>query len=442
MASGYNIKEIQEFLDKIPSFQKHGRVAYKPGVESMREIDDIMGNPSKKFKAIHIAGTNGKGSTSHIISSALMQLKKEDGTPLKVGLYTSPHLVDYRERVKVNGKMVPVEFVYDFIARYKDKFETIGASYFEITTALAFDYFAFCSVDIAVIECGLGGRLDSTNIIDPLMSVITNIGLDHCEHLGYSLPQIAREKGGIIKESVPVVIGERGDDDSVKEVFEKIASQKGAKLFFAQEYVEEKSHLYEKFSSLDMDLKGDCQEKNLKTVFCALYEFLGEEKFTENMESILQGVKSAAANTGLMGRWQILQQSPLVICDTGHNAHGIKIVGAQIKKTYLQCKEKQTNSKLYVIYGVVADKDLASITDYLPKEQAHYFYVNAPGPRSLDAKLLQQKMEEKGFVGSVCEQGDIFKTMKQVLELSTPDDFIFVGGSTFVVAEVLKFYNF
>lgn len=442
MASELNIKEIQEFLDKIPSFQKHGKVAYKPGVESMKEIDDMMGNPSRKFKAIHIAGTNGKGSTSHMLASALMKLTNSDGMPLKVGLYTSPHLVDYRERVKINGEMVPLEFVYNFIARYKEKLERIGASYFEITTALAFDYFAASGVDIAVIECGLGGRLDSTNIITPLISVITNIGLDHCEHLGYTLPDIAKEKAGIIKPFVPVVIGEKGEDAQVCAVFENLAADKESSLFFAQEYAKQYNQLFERFASLDLDLKGDCQEKNLKTVFCTLSELLGKEKLEENIEQILEGVENAAADTGLMGRWQILQQNPLVVCDTGHNAHGIKIVGEQIRKTYLQCKEKHPNSKLYVIFGVVADKDLTSIIDYLPKHEAEYFYVNAQGPRSLNAQLLEDKMDKAGFEGSVFAQGDICKTMEHILKESAQNDFVFIGGSTFVVAEVLKFYNF
>jgi dihydrofolate synthase/folylpolyglutamate synthase len=438
----YSIKEVQDFLDKIPSFQKHGKVAYKPGVESMAEIDALMGYPSKEFKSVHVAGTNGKGSTSHMIASALMQLKNPEGTDLKVGLYTSPHLLDFRERVKINGEKVPLDFVYDFIYRYKDTFENIGASYFEITTALAFEYFAKSKVDIAVIECGLGGRLDSTNIISPLISVITNIGKDHCEHLGYNLDEIAREKAGIIKGGVPVVVGEKGDDPKVSEVFDKVAADKKSRILYAENFTQQNSTLYSKFSSVQLDLKGDCQEKNLKGVFTALYSLLGKEKFLENFNRIVEGISCAAKITGLMGRWQQLQQYPLVVCDTGHNAHGFKIIHEQLDRTFKKCREIDATSKLYMIFGVVADKDLSSIINYLPKENTCYLYVNAKGDRALKAELLQQKMAENGFDGIVYSGGEIDKTLGHVLEISSDKDMIFIGGSTFVVAEALKFYKF
>mgnify|MGYP003300257976 CR=1 FL=1 len=348
----------------------------------------------------------------------------------------------FLDSVKINGEKVPLEFVYNFIDKYKDKLEEVGASYFEITTALAFDYFAASNVDIAIIECGLGGRLDSTNIITPLVSVITNIGLDHCEHLGYTLPQIASEKAGIIKKDVPVVVGEAVNNVQVKEVFEKAASQKGCRIYFAEEFVCNNDSLYNTLSSVELDLKGDCQQKNLKTVFTALCALMGKEKVNDNIGIIKDGVANAARNTQLMGRWQKLQSKPLVICDTAHNSHGFRLLGPQIQRTYQMCKDINANSKLHVIFGVVADKDLNAITDYLPKEQAQYFYVNAQGERALKAGILKEKMQEYGFRGDVCCNGDIAQTIKYVLESASLEDFIFIGGSTFVVAEALKFYKF
>ena len=284
----YN-SEIEFIFNRFPSYQTVGKVAYKPGIETMQALDEMLGYPHRRFRCIHVAGTNGKGSTSHMLAAALQKR-------YRVGLYTSPHLVDFRERIKVDGKMVPQEFVYGFLKEYKERFVELGASFFEITTALAFAYFAAQEVDVAVIECGLGGRLDSTNIITPVLSVITNIGLDHCEHLGFSLLEVAGEKAGIIKSGIPVVIGEKGCPE-VEDVFRKKAAQAGARIFFAEELAQEwlagdvgggaevdggavpeglSGRLYKFLAEADMDLKGACQQKNIKTVCAALGVLAGE----------------------------------------------------------------------------------------------------------------------------------------------------------------------
>ena len=430
-------QEIDFIFNRFPSYQKVGKVAYKPGIETMLELDRLLGNPHRSYKTIHIAGTNGKGSTSHFLAAALQK-------NYKVGLYTSPHLVDFRERVKVNGEMVSQEFVYKFLKEYKDKFVELGASFFEITTALAFAYFAQQKVDIAVIECGLGGRLDSTNIIDPVLSVITNIGLDHCEHLGFSLPEVAAEKAGIIKPGAPVVIGEKGCAE-VESVFRERAAQVGAPIFFAQEKVEEKDglsgRLYGELLGMDLDLKGACQEKNLKGVSVAL-ELL-EKDFA--VEGCVGNICRAARITGLRGRWEILCGAPLVICDTGHNSHGFKVLGVQIAHTAALQQEKFPGSRFRMVFGVVADKDLDSIVEYLPRN-AYYHYVNARGTRALPAQELAARMESFGFEGEFAA-GSIGECLAALVPdngaagTASKEDFIFIGGSTFVVAEALEYFG-
>ena len=428
-------QEIDFIFNRFPSYQKVGKVAYKPGIETMLALDGLLGFPHRSYKTIHVAGTNGKGSTSHFLAAALQK-------NYKVGLYTSPHLVDFRERVKVNGEMVSQEFVYNFLKEYKEKFVEMGASFFEITTALAFAYFAQQEVDIAVIECGLGGRLDSTNIITPVLSVITNIGLDHCEHLGFSLPEVAAEKAGIIKAGVPVVIGEKGCPQ-VENVFREKAAQVGAPIFFAQEIVEEKDslsgRLYGKLLGMDLDLKGACQEKNLKGVATAL-ELLGKDLA---VEGCVENICGAAKITGLRGRWETLCEAPLVVCDTGHNSHGFKVLGEQIARTAALQQEKCPGSSFRMVFGVVADKDLDSIVEYLPRN-AYYHYVNARGTRALPAAALAEKMNGFGFEGEVAV-GSIGECLEGLVPLdgslgtASKDDFIFIGGSTFVVAEALEY---
>ena len=462
-------QEIEFIFNRFPSYQKVGKVAYKPGIETIQALDELLGHPHRSFKTVHVAGTNGKGSTSHMLAAALQK-------NFKVGLYTSPHLVDFRERMKVNGEMVPQEFVYNFLQRYKEKFTELGASFFEITTALAFAYFAHEQVDIAVIECGLGGRLDSTNIITPELSVITNIGLDHCEHLGFTLPEVAAEKAGIIKPDIPVVISEKGSPE-VERVFREKALQVGAPIYFAEEVVgtdetvgadeavkakeaaeanESVGKMYRSLMEGELDLKGACQEKNLKGVCTALNILEGALRATGECshkehshkehsskecskkecfraEEATANIRKAASITGLRGRWETLKQEPLTICDTGHNSHGFKVLGTQIAATAAKRKGLYPQSRLHMVFGVVADKDLDSIVGYLPKD-AYYWFVNAQGTRALPSQQLCVKMLELGFEGEA-----VTTDIATFLKGFTPakEDFVFIGGSTFVVAEAL-----
>ena len=425
-------QEIEFIFNRFPSYQKVGKVAYKPGIETMQALDELLGHPHRSFKTVHVAGTNGKGSTSHMLAAALQK-------NFKVGLYTSPHLVDFRERMKVNGEMVPQEFVYSFLQQYKEKFTELGASFFEITTALAFAYFAHEQVDIAVIECGLGGRLDSTNIITPELCVITNIGLDHCEHLGFTLPEVAAEKAGIIKPGIPVVISEKGSPE-VEKVFREKTAQVGAPIYFAQEVVETQESVGKMYKSLmdgNLDLKGACQEKNLKGVCTALNILEGVFRANGGIfsaEEATGNIRKAASITGLRGRWETLNTEPLMICDTGHNSHGFKVLGPQIEATAAKRKALYPGSKFYMVFGVVADKDLESVVEYLPKD-AYYYYVNAKGTRALPAQQLAQKMGGYGFAGEAVNT-DIATFVKGFAPAK--EDLVFIGGSTFVVAEVLE----
>lgn len=453
-------REIDYIFNRFPSFQKVGAGAYKPGIEGMAALAEVIGNPHKRFRTIHIAGTNGKGSTSHMVASALSVMPRSsvkwcgegNSGNLKVGLYTSPHLVDFRERIKVSSsdgfEMVPREFVYDFIVRYKSAFEEIGTSFFEITTAMAFAWFAHCGVDVAVMECGLGGRLDSTNIIDPQLSVITNIGLDHCDFLGTTVESIAFEKAGIIKSGVPVVIGE---ESGVGDIFRKKSDGCDAPIIFAEEY----DGKVLKEAGLEcgkLDLKGDCQHKNIRTVAAALEIWMQNNCFssvTEILENVVGAVHNAAQITGLRGRWERLSAEPYIVCDTGHNSHGFKLLGKQIKESFT----RGGYDRLTMIFGVVADKDLDSISEYLPKKvsssrgeesDACYCFVNAKGTRALPAHKLQEKMVALGFSGKVISGGNIEGTLEEYLksaEGSGKGTMIFIGGSTFVVAEALQYFD-
>lgn len=420
-------QEIDFIFNRFPSYQTAGKVAYKPGIGTMEALDKLLGYPHRRFRSIHVAGTNGKGSTSHMLAAALQK-------SYRVGLYTSPHLVDFRERIKVDGKMVPHEFVYGFLREYKEKFVELGASFFEITTALAFAYFAEREVDIAVIECGLGGRLDSTNIITPELAIITNIGLDHCEHLGFSLGEIAAEKAGIIKPGVPVVIGEKGCSE-VERVFREKAAQAGAPILFAEEEVCKgglSGRIYEELLGCEMDLKGACQQKNIKGVSVALQVLQGKLE----VDSPIDNICRAAHITGLRGRWETLCREPLVVCDTGHNAHGFEVLGPQIERSAKERMELYPGAQFHMIFGVVADKDLASIVEYLPKE-AYYHFVKARGTRALPADALAEKMAGYGFKGEAVMEsiGEFLKSFS-----AKAGDFVFIGGSTFVVAEAIEYF--
>lgn len=462
----YN-KLLEEIYQRFPSFQVVGGRAFKPGLGNMMALEEALGHPSRDFRAVHIAGTNGKGSVSHMIASALMSFPGQSGN-LRVGLYTSPHLVDFRERIKVDGQMVEKEWVFNFLKDHKDLFEKTDASFFEITTAMAFSYFSYRKVDVAVIECGLGGRLDSTNIISPLASVITNIGFDHMQYLGNSLEEIAAEKAGIIKPGIPAIIGETS---GVERVFIDKASDCGTDIYFAEKlnpYNLSPDGAFCSFShretdareealksilslatcllaSVDpgrMDLKGDCQKKNIKTVCTALAVILrkmldeSQKDLSENtLADMVEAIENAAHITGLRGRWEKLGDAPLVICDIGHNSHGMKVLMPQVERTY----KEHNNGRLIMFFGVMKDKDLASEVEFLPKD-AHYLYVNASTPRALPAADLKSRMDESGFRGEIPGDGSISAGLQWIKNNAKPEDFVFIGGSSYVVAEVLKFF--
>lgn len=461
---------LEEIYQRFPSFQVVGDRAFKPGLGNMLALDEALGNPSRNFKTVHIAGTNGKGSVSHMIASALMSLPGPSNN-LRVGLYTSPHLVDFRERIKVDGQMVEKEWVFNFLKDHKELFEKTDASFFEITTAMAFSYFSYRNVDVAVIECGLGGRLDSTNIITPMASVITNIGFDHMQYLGNTLEEIASEKAGIIKPGIPVIIGETS---GVERVFIDKASACSTEIYFAEKlnpYNLSPDGAFRSFSHRDidareeslksvvtlatcllasvepsrMDLKGDCQKKNIKTVCTALAVLLrkmlddSQKDFSETaIAEMVENIENAAHITGLRGRWEKLSDTPLIICDIGHNAHGMKLLMPQVERTYNQLLEeyKEVKPRLIMFFGVMKDKDLASEVEFLPKD-AHYLFINAATPRALPASDLKVKMDEFGFSGEIPGDGSISSGLQWIKENAKPEDFVFIGGSSYVVAEVL-----
>jgi dihydrofolate synthase/folylpolyglutamate synthase len=401
-------KETTEWLFKqLPMFQMQGASAYKKDLTNTHLLMKQLNHPELKFKSIHVAGTNGKGSTSSMIASILQE------AGYKVGLYTSPHLKDFRERIRINGETISEDFVVDFVKNNKAFFEQHQLSFFEMTVGLAFDYFAKEQVDVAVIEVGMGGRLDSTNVITPLVSVITNIGFDHTQFLGDTLPKIAFEKAGVIKRNIPVVIGEYADE--TKPVFEEKASTEGAPIYFAQDQSE---------VGYECALKGDYQKQNMKTVLKAV-ELL-QNAFEISDLHIQNGFKKVISNTGLLGRWQILNEKPFVVTDTAHNAHGLKIVLSQVQK-----HEFET---LHIVLGVVNDKDLDSILPLFPKD-AHYYFSKPNIPRGLDAAELQEKAANFGLVGKV--YSSISEAYACALNTAAENDFIYVGGSTFVVAEII-----
>jgi dihydrofolate synthase/folylpolyglutamate synthase len=401
-------KETTEWLFKqLPMFQTQGASAYKKDLTNTHLLMKQLNHPELKFKSIHVAGTNGKGSTSSMIASILQE------AGYKVGLYTSPHLKDFRERIRINGETISEDFVVDFVKNNKAFFEQHQLSFFEMTVGLAFDYFAKEQVDVAVIEVGMGGRLDSTNVITPLVSVITNIGFDHTQFLGDTLPKIAFEKAGVIKRNIPVVIGEYADE--TKPVFEEKASTEGAPIYFAQDQSE---------VGYECALKGDYQKQNMKTVLKAV-ELL-QNAFEISDLHIQNGFKKVISNTGLLGRWQILNEKPFVVTDTAHNAHGLKIVLSQIQK-----HEFET---LHIVLGVVNDKDLDSILPLFPKN-AKYYFCKPNLPRGLDAAVLRDVASKYGLKGMV--YNSVTEAYENALDSAIVTDFIYVGGSTFVVAEII-----
>jgi dihydrofolate synthase/folylpolyglutamate synthase len=419
---------IEYLYHFAPMFQQIGSSAYKEGMENSFRIDEQLHHPHRQFKTIHVAGTNGKGSTSHLLASVLQE------AGYKTGLYTSPHLLDFRERIRVNGEPVSRDFVVDFVSRHQAFFQSIQPSFFELTTGMAFAYFAEQGVDVAVIEVGLGGRLDCTNVITPVLSIITNISFDHTNLLGNTLTAIAREKAGIIKQGVPVVIGEA--EGEVREVFEgERCTVNGARLVYAQEenpvlsakllpsgYWEFETKEY---PELIDELGGYAQERNAATVLCAI-ELLKNGIFTIPPKAVYKGFRYVTENTGLMGRWQTVQHHPAIVLDTGHNVGGMQYIVRQL--------QAERYRQLHIVFGMVNDKDISSVLALLPQEAVYYF-TQASVPRALDANLLA---EQAGLFGL---KGQAFSTVSEAFlaakQNATEKDFIFAGGSTFVVAEVL-----
>ncbi len=404
-----NYQETLEYLfSQLPMYQRVGKAAYKVDLSNTHLLMGLLDKPENKFKSVHVAGTNGKGSTSHMLASIM----QESG--YKVGLYTSPHLKDFRERVKINGEMITEKEVVSFVEKYKTQFKAIDLSFFEWTVGLAFDFFSTQNIDIAIIETGLGGRLDSTNVVTPEVSVITNIGIDHTQFLGDTLAKIATEKAGIIKENIPIVIGE--SQDETKLVFINKAKELNAEITFADTLNN---------ASYQTDLKGIYQQNNLNTSIGAV-NVLNQKGWNVSDDSIKRGLLSVVKNTSLLGRWQILGEEPLVICDTGHNEQGVQqVVNQLIKLEY---------NELHIVFGAVNDKSIDKVLDLLPKN-AKYYFCQADIPRALDVVELFELAFVKGLIGKKYDSvGEAFNFAREQAE---KEDVVFVGGSTFVVAEVI-----
>ena len=392
-----------------PMFQAHGRRAYKSGLDTTLALDAHFGHPHRAYRTIHIAGTNGKGSTSHLLASVLQC------AGYRVGLYTSPHLRDFCERIRVDGATIPHERVAAFVADHRSLIDTLQPSFFEITTALAFLYFAERQVDVAVIEVGLGGRLDCTNIITPALSIITNISLDHTDILGDTIEKIAAEKAGIIKQRVPVVVGETQAETAP--IFVAQAANAHAPIIFADQLP--------RTALPPCALHGHYQAKNLKTVLAAI-EQLQQCGFDIAPQAIADGLLQVVERTHLQGRWQTLSENPTIICDTGHNAGGIRYVVEQLRQ--------QKYEHLHIVFGMVKDKNIDAVLQMLPRE-ATYYFTQAHIPRALDATLLQQQALSYGLCGSA--YSDTRSALDAARRTATPDDLIFVGGSNYVIAEII-----
>ena len=424
---------IEYLYSQLPVFQRIGAAAYKADLNNTIELCNLLDNPQKDFKSVHIAGTNGKGSVSHFIASVLQS------KGLRVGLYTSPHLKDFRERIRINGKFISKSYVTDFVKKYKQSFDEIGLSFFEMTVGLAFKYFSDEKVDIAIIEAGLGGRLDSTNIINPELSIITNISFDHTALLGNTLRLIAGEKAGIIKPNTAVVVGETQEE--IKDVFTNRANELNADIYFADsefQVLSSKTHASKSQMILDVykngklyieglssPLRGNYQKKNIITVIQAL-EILSKAGYDIRENEIKNGIEGVIKNTGLMGRWQTLSKSPLTICDVGHNEAGIKEIINQINNT--------AHNKLHFVFGMVNDKESDSILKLMPKD-AEYYFCKADIPRGLDTNILFEKATNYGLKGKT--YSSVKEALEKAKECAEKDDLIFIGGSTFIVAEII-----
>ncbi len=426
--------ETIDFLfNQVTSFQQVGAAAYKPGLERVEEFCRLLGNPHNDYHTIHIAGTNGKGSTSHMMASVLQQ------AGYRVGLFTSPHLKDFRERVRVDGEMISEQEVVGFVERNMPEIKRLGLSFFEITAAMAFEHFARQDVEVAVIETGLGGRLDATNIITPLVSVITNIGLDHTDLLGSTLQAVAAEKAGIIKRGVPVVLGERSEE--YNDIFVKRAEELSAPLYFAQQqcrvleqgvaddmqrFVLQRDKDSAKFD-VKLDLMGEYQYNNLITASAALDVLDKLTPLTISRRAYLEGLQSVSRSTSLAGRWQVLSAEPYMVCDTGHNAHGIKYVAKQLRGL------AERYSKLYCVVGFAKEKNLDEVLPLLPAE-AYYIFTQASSPRALPAVSLAEQAAEFGLKGEVV--ASVADAIAMAQKKATAKDAIFIGGSNFIVGEI------
>lgn len=424
---------IQYLFNSAPLFQHVGGAAYKEGLSTTHILDAHFNHPHNQYKTIHIAGTNGKGSCAHTIAAILQH------TGLKVGLYTSPHLVDFRERIRINGEMMPQQYVIDFVEKERSFFEPLHPSFFELTTALAFKYFAEQHVDVAVIEVGLGGRLDCTNIISPILSVITNISFDHTQFLGNTLAQIASEKAGIIKHKVPVIIGECNAE--TRSVFEHKAHEVEAPILFAEDNKEvlssEFSDLYghklrhyttRSFGDIYGELTGECQIKNANTILCALRSL--SKIFSVTHEDITYAFKHVCEMTGLRGRWQILQEHPTIICDTGHNTGGWQYLAHQLAQI------ATSGNKLHIVFGMASDKDIERVMSTLPHE-ACYYWTKASVKRATSEQTIANIATKYDLHGKT--YGNVAEAYEAAVNNASTNDYIYVGGSSFIVADLLRY---
>lgn len=424
---------IQYLFNSAPLFQHVGGAAYKEGLSTTHILDAHFNHPHNQYKTIHIAGTNGKGSCAHTIAAILQH------TGLKVGLYTSPHLVDFRERIRVNGEMMPQQYVIDFVEEERSFFEPLHPSFFELTTALAFKYFAEQHVDVAVIEVGLGGRLDCTNIISPILSVITNISFDHTQFLGNTLAQIASEKAGIIKHKVPVIIGECNAE--TRSVFEHKAHEVEAPILFAEDNKEvlssELSDLYgyklrhyttRSFGDIYGELTGECQIKNANTILCALHSL--SKIFSVTHEDITYAFEHVCEMTGLRGRWQILQEHPTIICDTGHNTGGWQYLAHQLAQI------ATSGNKLHIVFGMASDKDIERVMSTLPHE-ACYYWTKASVKRATSEQTIANIATKYDLHGKT--YSNVAEAYEAAVNNASTNDYIYVGGSSFIVADLLRY---
>lgn len=426
-------KTIQYLFNSAPLFQHVGGAAYKEGLSTTHILDAHFNHPHNQYKTIHVAGTNGKGSCAHTIAAILQH------TGLKVGLYTSPHLVDFRERIRINGEMMPQQYVIDFVEEERSFFEPLHPSFFELTTALAFKYFAEQHVDVAVIEVGLGGRLDCTNIISPMLSVITNISFDHTQFLGSTLAQIASEKAGIIKHKVPVIIGECNAE--TRSVFEHKAHEVEAPILFAEDNKEvlssEFSDLYghklrhyttRSFGDIYGELTGECQIKNANTILCALHSL--SKIFSVTHEDITYAFEHVCEMTGLRGRWQILQEHPTIICDTGHNTGGWQYLAHQLAQI------ATSGNKLHIVFGMASDKDIERVMSTLPHE-ACYYWTKASVKRATSEQTIANIATKYDLHGKT--YSNVAEAYEAAVNNASTNDYIYVGGSSFIVADLLRY---